>query len=67
MFQYQIDIRKEDIHFVLLKRFFTDAVGIGFPQVIDTKILYRYDERNQYLDQMIAETFRYLGSPPLGV
>lgn len=31
----------------------------------DTKILYRYDERNQYLDQMIAATFRYLGAAPL--
>ena len=31
----------------------------------DTKILYRYDERNQYLDQMIDAIFRYLGASPL--
>lgn len=31
----------------------------------DNKILYRYDERNQYLNQMIAAAFCYLGAPPL--
>lgn len=34
MLQYQIDIRNENIHFAFLKRFFSDTVGIGLPQII---------------------------------
>ncbi len=43
-----------------------DGKGLTEPVIFEgTKILYRYDERNQYLDQMIAATFRYLGAFPL--
>lgn len=31
----------------------------------ESKILYKYDEKNQYLDQMIAAVFDFLGLPPL--
>lgn len=43
-----------------------DSKDLAEPVVSrDRKILYRYDERNQYLDQMIAAAFRYLGAPRL--
>lgn len=43
-----------------------DSKDLPAPVIVQgEKILYRYDERNQYLDQMTAATFRYLGLPPL--
>ena len=42
-----------------------DCKDLADPVVsLNTKILYRYDARSQYLDQMIAAVFRYLGLPP---
>lgn len=43
-----------------------DSKALAEPVVLKkVEILYKFDERDRYLDQMIAAVFSYLGLPPL--
>lgn len=43
----------------------SDSKNLSEPVIFQKEaIIYRYDERNQYLDHMIAAVFRYLGLNP---
>lgn len=43
-----------------------DSKALAEPVVLkEVEILYKFDERDRYLDQMIAAVFSYLGLPPL--
>lgn len=43
-----------------------DSKALAEPVVLkEVEILYKFDDRDRYLDQMIAAVFSYLGLPPL--
>lgn len=66
MLQYQIDIRNENIHFVFLKRFFTDTVGIGIPQIIMPVLDKTFCTPSCMRECLILRMYDPISSPAIG-